>query len=133
MLWRRVLARHRDVPDVAFDAPGVFRFATERAIRQSLERSGLGVDHVEELWVPVVDVEDGAALVAWVLHWAGLPATLVGEMPAERQRAWAEDLAREAKRYQVHGTVVLGGVTRLVVAMPRAGALRRWRSVGRRG
>jgi len=70
-LWRWVLARYSDVPPVEMDRPGVFRFSSEEAIRQSLHRCGFTVDSIEERRTAVVEADTGKELVAWHLDLWG--------------------------------------------------------------
>ena len=45
---------------------------------------------------------------------------LLNDLPAETQQAWEADLVQIAEPLRVDGYVRLGGVTRIVVASPRA-------------
>jgi ubiquinone/menaquinone biosynthesis C-methylase UbiE len=115
-LPRRVLARHRDVPPIDPDAPGVFRYADPSRIARDFLEAGFAVEHIEELDVPVIESATAAGIVAWVRD-LGI-ARGASELPAEKQRAWEADLARELEQLRAGDTIRLGGVTRLVVARP---------------
>jgi ubiquinone/menaquinone biosynthesis C-methylase UbiE len=120
-LWRRVLARYRDVPAIDPSRPDVFRYSTDQAIKEGMIRSGFRVEHVEELRTPVIEVDTGQDIVAWVLNFGGRVTRLVSEMPEDDQLAWAADLSREAERYRDGEKIRLGGVTRVVVGRAHPG------------
>jgi SAM-dependent methyltransferase len=114
--WRRVLARFRPVPPIDLERPGVFRHATEDAIRRSLAAARFTLEGLEERHVPVVEVDHGDELVAWVLSFGGEASRLVAELPAASQEAWARELAAEVEQHRRGTTIQVGGVTRLAVA-----------------
>ncbi len=115
-LPRRTLARFRQLPPVAPDAPGVFRFSDPEHLRPLLTRSGFAMEHVESMHVPVMEAEEGEGVVRWIRELGGPVAKAVEELPPEAQRAWEEDVARECEHHRTGGKVLLGGVTWLVVA-----------------
>ena len=122
-LPRRVLERYRALPgrdaaDVTADAPGTFRYADQARFERDLAAAGLAVSHVEELEVPVMEAATDDELVAWTRAF-GL-ARLMGGLSEEIQRAWERDFVAAAAPLRKDGFVRLGGVTRIVVASPRA-------------
>jgi ubiquinone/menaquinone biosynthesis C-methylase UbiE len=120
-LWRRVLARYRDVPGVEPGRPDVFRYSTDDAIYAGMSRSGFSVERVEELRVPVVEVDTGQEFVAWLLNFGGTVTRLLSEMPEDDQNAWAAELSQEAERYRDGVKIRIGGVTRVVVGRAHPG------------
>jgi ubiquinone/menaquinone biosynthesis C-methylase UbiE len=114
-LWRQVLARYRDVPAAEPGRPDVFRYSTNHAIYEGMSRSGFTIERVEELRVPVVEVDNGHEVVAWLLNFGGTVNRLLSEMPEYDQNAWAAELSREAERYRDGEKIRIGGVTRVVV------------------
>jgi ubiquinone/menaquinone biosynthesis C-methylase UbiE len=113
-LPRRVLARHRALPPIAPESPGPFRYADADRLCQDLERADLNVEHVEELVFPVMEAETTSELIAWVRAF-GL-TRLLNDLPESAQRAWEEELAREAEALRQDGFIRLGCATRIVVA-----------------
>ncbi len=127
-LPREVTARHAvasaatgAIPSASFEKPGPFRFAVPAALAREFREAGLAVVHSEEIEVAVVEAPDGAGVVAWVDTVLGrFPASV----PAERRAAWGADLAATAEDFARRSTpkqpgIVLGGVTRIVVARPQ--------------
>jgi hypothetical protein len=126
-LPREVTARHAvasaatgAIPVASFEKPGPFRFAAPAALAREFGEAGLAVVHSEEIDVAVVEAADGAGVVAWVETVLGrFPASV----PAERRAAWGADLAATAEDFARRSMpkqpgIVLGGVTRIVVARP---------------
>jgi hypothetical protein len=113
-LPRRVLEKYRALPPIDPEAPGTFRYADLRRLRQDLTASGFAIEHVEEQDVLVMEAKTGAELIAWTRAF-GLSNLLSG-LPEEIQRAWEEDLLKETEPLRENGAVRLGGVTRIVVA-----------------
>jgi SAM-dependent methyltransferase len=127
-LPREVTARHAvasastgAIPAASFEKPGPFRFAEPAALVREFREAGLAVVHSEEIDVAVVEAADGAGVVAWVnTVLTRFPASV----PAERRAAWEADLAATAEDFARRSTpkqpgIVLGGVTRIVVARPQ--------------
>lgn len=114
-LWRRVLARYRDVPEVDPDCPDVSRYSTDVAINEVFGRSGFSVERTEELRTFVVEVDSGQEYVSWLLNFGGRVTRLLSDIPEAAQLAWAVELSREAERYRDDDKIRIGGVTRIVV------------------
>lgn len=112
---RRLLEKYRALPPIDPASPGPFFYAEPHRLTHDLEDVGFTVDHVEELAVPVVEVETADELVAWVRAF-GL-ARLLDELPVETQAAWEADVAREAESLRQDGLIRLGTITRIVVAI----------------
>ena len=112
-LMRTVQARYQPVEPRVPEAPGVFRYSELEVIRREWSAAGFRIEHVEELDIPVIETDDGAGIVAWYRALAG---TSWPSLPEKEQRAFEDALAREAERYRVGEKILLGGVTRLVVA-----------------
>jgi SAM-dependent methyltransferase len=117
-LAQRTLSRFREVPPVPEGGPGVFRFSDPAEIHRAWTSSGFRIEAIEEQDVPVIEAAHGEGIVAWyrALSAGGWLRSLIAELPEETQRAWEQDLAREAERYRVGDRILLGGVTRLVLA-----------------
>jgi SAM-dependent methyltransferase len=114
---RDVLARHAPVAPVDPSVPGTFRFCDPAVIARDFLAAGLRVTHVEERSTAVMEAESPAGVVAWCEAF-GLARLLAGHDAAVRA-AWQADLCTEAERWrQADGFIRLGGVTRLVVAVP---------------
>jgi SAM-dependent methyltransferase len=118
-LPRQVLARFRDLPPTDPKTPGVSRLGDQLTLRAELEEAGFEVQTVEEMHIPVIETADGAGFVAWYRAMGGRMNALVDELPESAQRAWADELAREAERFRRGETISIGGVTHLVSATPR--------------
>jgi hypothetical protein len=115
-LPRQLLGKWRQVPPLALDRPGTFRYASPDALEAELVAQGFEVEHTEELEVKVMEAENAGGLVAWVRAF-GLDK-LVRDLPADAQEDWAAELASEVLRLNRGSGYHLGGVTRLVVARP---------------
>ena len=116
-LPRSVTARYAPFPAFDPSAPGPFRYATLSRIEHDFTAAGFTLEHVEEADVPVVEAETGAGIVAWTRAVLGRWADLVPE--ADRSR-WEAELALEAEAFRRGPTILVGGVTRIVLA--RAGS-----------
>lgn len=127
-LPREVTARHAvasastgAIPSASFEKPGPFRFAGAAALAREFRDAGLAVVHSEEVDVAVVEAADGAGVVAWV---NAVLTRFPASVPAERRAAWEADLAATAEDFARRSRpkqpgIVLGGVTRIVVARPQ--------------
>jgi ubiquinone/menaquinone biosynthesis C-methylase UbiE len=113
-LPRRVLAPYRALPPIDPSAPGTFRYADPEALRRDLQRAGFRVEHAEDFDVAVMEAGTTAEVVAWTRAF-GL-TRLLADLPTETQRAWEDDLIREAEALRRDGFIRLGDVTRVVVA-----------------
>lgn len=116
-LWRRVLARHREVPQ-STNPSSVFRFADGAALAPLIEAAGLVIEREEEHRVPVAEFATGADYVTWLLNFGGEPNRLIAELPAAVQAAVLADLAEAAESFRQGPVILIGGVTRIVVARP---------------
>ena len=117
-LPRFVLERYRALPPADPEAPGTFRYADLGRLQRDFAAAGFTIEHIEEIDVEVMEAATDAELVAWTRAF-GL-TQLLNDLPAEMQQAWEADLVRIAEPLRVDGYVRLGGVTRIVVASPRA-------------
>jgi ubiquinone/menaquinone biosynthesis C-methylase UbiE len=115
-LPRRILARHREMPPVAPDAPAVSRYGDPGRLRTVLDTAGFHVDTEDAMDTPVVEASDGAGIVDWALRMGGSFAALVNELPPPARRAWEADLVAAAEKHRDGDRVVLGGTTWLVLA-----------------
>lgn len=118
-LPRRALRRQVALPpppELADEmAPGAFRYADPDRLRRALQQAGLSVVHEEELDVAVMEARTGAELADWA--WDFGLGRLLQQLPAEVERAWAEDCAQAGEAYrQADGHIRLGGRTRIVLA-----------------
>ena len=115
-LPRQLLGKWCQVPPVAVERPGTFRYASQDALDAELVAQGFEVECTEELEVKVMEAENPSGLIAWVRAF-GLDK-LVRDLPADVQEQWAADLTSEVLRMNHGSGYHLGGVTRLVVARP---------------
>ena len=114
---RDVLARQVAVAPVDLSMPGTFRFADPAVIARDFGAAGWRVTHIEERRTAVMEAASPEELVAWCEAF-GLARLLAGCSAAVRS-AWEAGLHAEAGRWrEADGWIRLGGVTRLVVAVP---------------
>ena len=113
-LPRRVLEKYRSLPAVDPASPGPFRYADVERLRQDMEQSGLKIEHVEDLVLPVMEVETTAEAIAWVRAF-GLPA-LLNDLPALAQHSREDEFGRRAEALRQDGYIRLGCATHIVVA-----------------
>jgi ubiquinone/menaquinone biosynthesis C-methylase UbiE len=114
---RRLLERHRPLPAIDPEAPGMFRYAELERVVRDFSRAGFAIDQVEDMEVPVFEAETGAEIVAWVRALGWGMRQLLNDLPDDAQRAWERDLAAEMERARSGGLIRLSGVTRLVRAL----------------
>jgi hypothetical protein len=114
-LPRRLLEKYRPVPPIDPAAPGTFRYADPARLEHDLHQAGLRMVHIEELEVPVMEAQTGAELVAWTRAFG--MTRLLNDLPEHHQHAWEVDLVDAAEGLREGGSVQLGGVTRIVVAV----------------
>jgi SAM-dependent methyltransferase len=115
-LPRRVLGKYRALPPIDMDVAGTFRHADPGRLQRDFAAAGFAVEQIEEMDVPVMEASTGEELLAWVRAF-GLGRLLQG-LPDEIQAAWEADLLSEVEPLRREGYVRLGGVTRIVVAVP---------------
>jgi ubiquinone/menaquinone biosynthesis C-methylase UbiE len=113
---RRVLEQYQALPAIDQEAPGTFRYADIGRIDRDFAAAGLGIEHLEEHDVTVMEAETDAALIAWTRTFG--MARMLNDLPDEVQRAWEADLLNATKPLWHDGRIRLGGVTRIVVARP---------------
>jgi SAM-dependent methyltransferase len=116
-LPRRVFERFRSLPPIDPEAPGTFRYADPRRIARDFGHAGFAIEQIEEMDIPVIEVETGAELVAWVREALGY-TRLLNDLSDDDQRRWEDELTREVEPLRTGGRIRLGGVTRIVVAVP---------------
>lgn len=116
LLPRELLEPYRTVPPVDPRVPGTFRYADAAVLEQDLALAGLRVDHSEERETPVFESADALEMVSWV-RALGLTRLLNG-LPDAVQQAWERDLVARLDAMRTDGRMQLGGVTRLVRAVP---------------
>ena len=127
-LPRHLLERYRPIPTIDPEAPGTFRHADLGRFVRDLNQAGLSLVHVEEMEVPVFEAATGAEMVEWVRAF-GL-TRLLNDLPENAQQAWEQEFIVELERRRTGALLQLGGVTRIVVARPTAGAVQ---TAGSRG
>lgn len=115
-LPRHVLGRYTSIPPIDPAVPGTFRFADAVQLQRDIAAAGFSIDRIEEMNVAVMEAESSAEIVAWTRAF-GL-TRLLNDLPEEIQQAWEADLAREVEPLRSDGRIRLGGVTRIVVAVP---------------
>jgi ubiquinone/menaquinone biosynthesis C-methylase UbiE len=115
-LPRALLERYQPVPTIDFDAPGTFRFAHLERITRAFEAAGFRIEAVEEMAIPVFEAETADAVIGWA-RALGL-ARLVADLPEDTQHAWERDFADALESFRSGGLLRMGGVTRIVTAVP---------------
>jgi ubiquinone/menaquinone biosynthesis C-methylase UbiE len=118
---RQILHKYSPQPAISTEIPGTFYYSEPEKLARDLARAGLELVHEEELELAVMEAETPDGLVRWTRAF-GMTKLLNG-LPEAVQRAWEDDVRREAERLCAGGVYRLGGVTRVVVATPRATAL----------
>ena len=113
-LPRSVLASLVGLPPIDQSAPGTFRYADRDRIERDLVSVGFLVNHVEELWTPVMEATTDDELIAWTRCFG--MQRLLADLPESIQQAWERRLIEAAEPRWKDGRLRLGGVTRLVVA-----------------
>jgi len=117
-LPRCLLERHRLVPAIDPEAPGMFRYADLEAVVRDFSRAGFRIDHVEDMEVSVFEAKTSGEIVAWVRALGWGVRELLNDLPDDHQQAWERDLMAEMERTRTGGLMRLGGVTRIVRARP---------------
>ncbi len=116
-LPRHLLQRYKPLTPIDLEAPGTFRYATIDRIERDLTRAGFALDHIEEMDVPVFEAQSAEEMVAWVRAFGLTP--LLNDLPEDQQIAWEQEFTSEVERRRMNGVMRLGGVTRIVRAVPR--------------
>lgn len=109
----KLASRYLELPQVVADQPGTFRLADPAVIQRDFAAAGWHLENIDELYVPVMEVDTPDELVHWC-ECFGMNRLMQG-VPEEKKAAWRDDLrAQFASLCNQHGQVQLGGVTRLV-------------------
>ena len=106
------IKKHIAIPPPPPGATGLYSFADPARNRTLLESAGFQSVSVEELTVPVIDVENGAEYFAWVKDMAGPIASLFASLASDVQSKVEQDAAIDAQaQSEVSGRVRLSGAT----------------------
>jgi ubiquinone/menaquinone biosynthesis C-methylase UbiE len=106
------IKKHVDLPPPQPGATGLYSFADPARNRALLENAGFQSVSVEELNVPVIDVDNGAEYFTWMKEMAGPIASLFASLAAEVQTKVDRDAAVDAQaRSETSGRIRLSGVT----------------------
>lgn len=113
----RLLERYMKLPLVEADQPGTFRYADPETIRRDFAAAGWHVEGIEEVHVSVMEASSPDQLVHWC-ECFGMNR-LMKDLPEHTREAWRNDLRSQFSSLTgADGLVRLGGVTRLVTALP---------------
>jgi ubiquinone/menaquinone biosynthesis C-methylase UbiE len=113
-LPRTALAKYAPLREIDLEAPGMFAYAREERIRRDFSAGGLNIECCEEHDTPLVEAATERELVAWARTFA--VGRLLNDFAPEIQAAWEAYFLQEARASSPQGKLVLGGVTRIVVA-----------------
>ncbi len=119
-LPRQILSRDRSIPPIDFNAPGTFAYAQPTRIEEDFSKAGFEIALIEEMNIPVIEAEAPDDFIAWV-RALGL-TRLLNEIPRSEQISWEQALLVEAQSLRKGDLYQLGGVTRLIAAVPNVTA-----------
>ena len=113
----RLLERYMKLPAIENDKPGTFRFADPDVTRRDFAAAGWQVVAMEEVHVSVMEASSPDQLVQWC-ECFGMNR-LMKDLPEHTREAWRQDLRSQFSSLTgSDGVVRLGGITRLVTALP---------------
>ena len=113
----RLLERYMALPVVEANKPGTFRYASPETIRHDFATAGWHVEGIEEVHVPVMEARTPDQLVHWC-ECFGMNR-LMKDLPEHTREAWRHDLRSQFSSLTGPDSLVrLGGITRLVTALP---------------
>ena len=106
------IKKHVDIPAPPPGATGLYSFADPARNQALLTHAGFTAVAIEELNVPVIDVDNGADYFTWVKEMAGPIASLYASLSPEIQMKVDRDAAADAQaKSEVRDRVRLSGVT----------------------
>ena len=106
-----VVQRHANVPAPPPDAPGIFAFADPERLKAVMEQAGFTEITVEEVHVPMMEVDSGAAYWQVMRDLAGPIVALIEQLPPETQTKVAEEIGEAAEALRDGDTVRVSGVS----------------------
>jgi ubiquinone/menaquinone biosynthesis C-methylase UbiE len=107
-----VIKKHVDIPAPPPGATGLYSFADPARNLALLMNAGFQSVTIEELNVPVIDVDNGADYFTWVKEMAGPIASLYSSLAPEIQMKVDRDAAADAQaKSEVRERVRLSGMT----------------------
>ncbi len=106
-----VIRQHVDVPTPPPGAPGIFAFADRERLRSAMQEAGFDEVTVEEVDVPMVEVDSGAAYWQVMRELAGPITALLRTLPEDTQRAVEEAIGQAAEARREGDKVRVGGVS----------------------
>jgi SAM-dependent methyltransferase len=110
------IKKHVDIPAPPPGATGLYSFADPARNLALLTNAGFQSVTIEELNVPVIDVDNGADYFTWVKEMAGPIASLYASLAPEIQMKVDRDAAADARaKSEVRERVRLSGVTWITV------------------
>jgi len=115
-----VIKQHVDVPMPPPSAPGIFAFSDPERLRAALQDAGFDEVTVEEVDVPMVEVESGAAFWEVMRELAGPITALIRQLPEDTQTAVEKAIGDAAETLRDGDRVRVGGVS-WVASGKRAG------------
>ncbi len=106
-----VIRQHVDVPTPPPGAPGIFAFADPERLRSALQDAGFAEVTVDEVDVPMLEVDSGAAYWEVMRELAGPITALLRSLPEDTRRAVEAAIAEAADRLRDGDTLRIGGVS----------------------
>ena len=106
-----VIKQHVDVPTPPPGAPGIFAFSDPERLRSAMQNAGFDEVTVEEVDVPMLEVDSGAAFWEVMRELAGPITALIRGLPEDTQRAVEEAIGKAAETLRDGDKVRLGGVS----------------------
>lgn len=106
-----VIRQHVDVPVPPPTAPGIFAFSDPERLRAALHDAGFDEVTVEEVGVPMLEVESGAAFWEVMREIAGPITALIRQLPEDTQRAVEKAIGDAAETLRDGDKVRVGGVS----------------------
>jgi hypothetical protein len=97
----------------------MYRYARLDHIVGDFQRAGLGIDHVEEMDVPIFEAATGEEVIEYLRVLGGGMGALLNALSEDARRDWETAVKSEMEPRRTDGMLRLGGVTRLVRARRR--------------
>ena len=106
-----VIRKHVELPVPPPGAPGIFAFSDPKRLRATLEEAGFEDVAVEDVYVPMLDVESGAAFWEIMRELAGPISAVIRQLPEDTQRAVEKAIGEAAETLREGDVVRVGGVS----------------------
>lgn len=105
------LEKYMDVPTSPLGSPGIFAFADQGRLRDSLVEAGFRDIVLEEMEIDVIEVKDGLAYWEAISDLAAPVMALVGELEASIRSDYISDVITVADTMKQNGTLRMKGTT----------------------